>query len=124
MQKQCCVNGNVAYVNCVHDFNALFNTHFILLFLGGLCLFFVFTSFRGFIIVLPWHTPRSGVAGLTGKVLACGAVGPGSIPGRARGFCRAYSVLSQDGTLLQWRRELVKCSNTFLSPMQLISSCM
>ena len=45
-----------------------------------------------------------GVVWHIGKVLACSSVGLGSNPGSARGFCTAYSVLYQDGTLLHARR--------------------
>ena len=49
-----------------------------------------------------------GVVWHTGKVLSCGAVGPRFKPRQGQGgFCRAYSVLNQDGTLLQWRGRLV-----------------
>ena len=48
---------------------------------------------------------KHGVVWHTGIVIACGAVG--SVSARARGFCRAYSVLNQDGTLLQWQGGLV-----------------
>ena len=51
---------------------------------------------------------NSGVVWHTGKVLAYGAVGPRFKPRQGQGgFCRAYSVLNQDGTLLQWRGGLV-----------------
>ena len=51
---------------------------------------------------------KDGVVWHTGKVLAYGAVGPRFKPRQGQGgFYRAYSVLNQDGTLFQWRGELV-----------------
>ena len=42
-----------------------------------------------------------GVVWHTGKVLAYGVVGPRVKSLQGQGFCRAYTVLYQDGTLLQ-----------------------
>ena len=63
-----------------------------------------------------WHT---------GKVLACGAVGPRFKPRQGQGgFCRAYSVLNQYGTLLQWRGGLFSARTLSFHQMQLASGCM
>ena len=66
-------------------------------------------------------TPRSRKFNLTLidniqqlQVLACGAVGPRFKPRQGQGgFCRAHSVLNQDGTLLQWRGGLFSARTLF-----------